>query len=78
LRQSVRIGLGAAPLRRAIDASPEKQARIIAYRLTEPRTKMTATVQGIKELAEATSEPRSARPRGSAARRRPRTPLDGT
>ncbi|GDY30668.1 SRPBCC family protein [Gandjariella thermophila] len=53
LRQWMRIGPGPSPLRSAIEAAPEKEARILDRRMSELRRNMTATVRGIKELAEA-------------------------
>jgi hypothetical protein len=47
--------MGPAPsgLTIAITAMPDKEERIIARRLQEYDTNMRATVQGIKQLAEA-------------------------
>ena len=47
--------MGPAPsgLSIAIEAMPEKEERIVARRLDEFRANMQATVEGIKELAEA-------------------------
>jgi uncharacterized protein YndB with AHSA1/START domain len=53
LRQQVRLGPGPSGLTRVIASMPDKEERIIAGRREEHRRNMTATVQGIKELAEA-------------------------
>jgi hypothetical protein len=46
--------MGPAPsgLSAAIDARPDREERIVARRLEEWQRNMTATVQGIKALAE--------------------------
>jgi len=55
VRVSYRARIGPAPsgLSAAIAAMPEKEERIIARRLSEFEQNMRATLQGIKELAEA-------------------------
>ena len=52
LRHGVRIGPAPSGLTYAITAMPDKEERIIARRLQEFETNMTATLLGIKELAE--------------------------
>jgi len=52
LRQWMQIGPAPSGLSPAIDAMPDKEERIIARRLSEHRTNMQATVDGIKQLAE--------------------------
>lgn len=49
----MQIGPAPSGLTPAIEAMPDKEERIIARRLDEHRFNMLATVQGIKELAEA-------------------------
>jgi hypothetical protein len=53
LRQGTRMGPAPSGLTIAITAMPDKEERIIARRLQEYDTNMRATVQGIKQLAEA-------------------------
>jgi uncharacterized protein YndB with AHSA1/START domain len=53
LRQWVQVGPGRSGLTGAIEARPDKEERIVAARLGEWRAGMTATLTGIKELAEA-------------------------
>jgi uncharacterized protein YndB with AHSA1/START domain len=53
LRQGTRMGPAPSGLTIAITAMPDKEERIIARRLHEYETNMRATVQGIKQLAEA-------------------------
>lgn len=53
LRQWMQIGPGRSGLNIAIEAMPDKEERIIARRLDEHRANMTATLEGIKALAEA-------------------------
>jgi len=53
LTQWMRMGPGRSGLSFAIEAMPDKEVRIVARRLKEHRANMTATVTGIKELAEA-------------------------
>jgi hypothetical protein len=53
LRQGARIGPAPSGLTIAITAMPEKEDRIIARRLEEFERNMHATVEGIKQLAEA-------------------------
>jgi uncharacterized protein YndB with AHSA1/START domain len=55
LRQRARFGPGPSGLTSAIAARPDKEERIIARRLEEHRANMTATVEGIRRLAEASS-----------------------
>lgn len=52
LKQSMRMGPARSGLNAAIDAMPDKEERIIARRLDEHRKNMTATIEGIKALAE--------------------------
>jgi len=53
LRQGTRMGPAPSGLTIAITAMPDKEERIIARRLQEYETNMRATVEGIKQLAEA-------------------------
>jgi hypothetical protein len=53
LRQWAQMGPGPSGLTPAIQAMPDKEERIVAGRLEEWRRNMTATVEGIKALAEA-------------------------
>jgi uncharacterized protein YndB with AHSA1/START domain len=53
LRQGTRMGPASSGLTIAITAMPEKEERIIARRLEEYETNMRATIEGIKQLAEA-------------------------
>jgi hypothetical protein len=53
LRQGTRMGPARSGLTIAITAMPDKEERIIARRLNEYETNMRATVEGIKQLAEA-------------------------
>jgi hypothetical protein len=46
------MGPGPSGVLSAIERRPDKEERIIELRLEEWRTNMTATVQGIKEIAE--------------------------
>lgn len=52
LRQWMRMGPARSGLNVAIDAMPDKEERIIERRLAEHRANMTATLEGIKALAE--------------------------
>jgi uncharacterized protein YndB with AHSA1/START domain len=52
LRQRARIGPAPSGLSIAINAMPDKEERIIARRLQEFERNMTATLEGIKQLAE--------------------------
>lgn len=52
LRQWVRLGPGMSYLQVAIDARPDKEEKIIANRRREHRANMTATLEGVKALAE--------------------------
>ena len=52
LSYSVRLGPGPSGLTYAIDQRPDKEERIIERRLDEHRRNMTATIEGIKKLAE--------------------------
>ncbi len=54
LRQGARIGPAPSGLTIAITAMPDKEERIIARRLEEFERNMQATLEGIKQLAEAT------------------------
>jgi hypothetical protein len=53
LRQGARMGPAPSGLSIAIAAMPEREERIIARRLEEYETNMRATLEGIKQLAEA-------------------------
>jgi uncharacterized protein YndB with AHSA1/START domain len=53
LTQWCQIGPGPSGLTPAIVAMPDKEERIVARRLDEFRASMRATVEGIKQLAEA-------------------------
>jgi Polyketide cyclase / dehydrase and lipid transport len=53
LTQWCQMGPAPSGLSIAIEAMPEKEERIVARRLDEFRANMQATVEGIKELAEA-------------------------
>lgn len=53
LRQWARMGPARSGLSLAIQARPDKEERIVARRLEEWTRNMTATVEGIKALAEA-------------------------
>jgi len=57
VRQWARMGPDPSGLNIAIDAMPEKEARIISYRLKEWRTNMEANLAGIKALAEGGAAP---------------------
>ena len=52
VRQWARMGPDRSGLNLAIDAMPDKEARIIARRLDDWRTNMAANLAGIKALAE--------------------------
>ncbi|MBA2950786.1 SRPBCC family protein [Streptomyces himalayensis] len=52
LRQFARIGPGRSGINLAIDRTPEREEQIVAFRLTELRANMEATLRGIKALAE--------------------------
>jgi len=52
LRQSAVMGPGPSGLTMAIDRMPDKEERIIERRCEEHRRNMTATVEGIKAVAE--------------------------
>ena len=53
LREGARIGPAPSGLTIAITSMPDKEERIIARRLVEFERNMRATVEGIKQLAEA-------------------------
>ncbi|GAB08396.1 putative oxidoreductase [Gordonia araii NBRC 100433] len=53
VRQFARIGLGWSPLKGAIDASPEKEGRIIAGRMAVLREAMTANLEEVRRRCEA-------------------------
>ena len=57
LRQWMRMGPAQSGLNPAIDARPDKEERIVARRLDEHRANMQATVDGIRDLAEARQAP---------------------
>lgn len=59
LRQWMRMGPGPSGLTPAITARPDKEERIVARRLEEHRANMQNTVDGIRELAEASGPPPS-------------------
>jgi uncharacterized protein YndB with AHSA1/START domain len=52
LKQWMRMGPARSGLNAAIDRMPDKEERIIERRLDEHRRNMTATLEGIKALAE--------------------------
>jgi uncharacterized protein YndB with AHSA1/START domain len=52
LTQWMRIGPGRSGINLAIDAMPDKESKILHRRLGEHRANMTATLGGIKALAE--------------------------
>jgi hypothetical protein len=52
LRQWAKVGTGTSGLTMAIEQRPELEERIVARRLEDWRTNMTATLDGIKALAE--------------------------
>ncbi|MEU8927060.1 SRPBCC family protein [Kitasatospora sp. NPDC048545] len=52
LRQSVEIGPGRSGMSSYIDAKPEAEEKIVEFRLGELRKGMTATLEGVKSLAE--------------------------
>ncbi|MEU9045042.1 MULTISPECIES: SRPBCC family protein [unclassified Kitasatospora] len=52
LRQSVEIGPGRSGLSSYIEAKPEAEEKIVEFRLGELRKGMTATIEGLKSLAE--------------------------
>lgn len=52
LRQFAEVGPGPSGLTMAIDRMPDKEERIVANRCDELRRNMTATVEGIKSVAE--------------------------
>ena len=53
LSQWMQIGPGPSGISVAIEAMPDKESRILYRRLAEHSANMTATLAGIKELAEA-------------------------
>ena len=53
LTQWVQIGPAPSGISTAIEARPDKESRILHRRLAEHEANMTATLTGIKELAEA-------------------------
>jgi Polyketide cyclase / dehydrase and lipid transport len=53
LVQWMQIGPGPSGITAAIEAMPDKESRILHRRLAEHHANMTATLAGIKELAEA-------------------------
>lgn len=59
LRQWARMGPGPSGLTPAIEARPDAEEHIVERRLTEWRTNMQATVEGIKAIAEGPSGPLS-------------------
>jgi hypothetical protein len=56
LRQHARMGPGPSGLTPAIEAAPDKEERIIARRLSQWQRNITATLQGIKALAESPAD----------------------
>jgi Polyketide cyclase / dehydrase and lipid transport len=56
LTQWMQIGPGPSGISVAIEAMPDKESRILHRRLAEHSTNMTATLAGIKEVAEAQSQ----------------------
>jgi Polyketide cyclase / dehydrase and lipid transport len=55
LTQWMQIGPGPSGISVAIEAMPDKESRILHRRLAEHSTNMTATLAGIKEVAEGQS-----------------------
>ena len=53
LVQWMRIGPGRSGINPAIEAMPDKESKILRYRLREHRANMQRTLEGIKALAEA-------------------------
>ncbi len=53
LTQWMQIGPGPSGISMAIEARPDKESRILLRRLAEHQANMTATLAGIKQLAEA-------------------------
>ena len=53
LTQWMQIGPGPSGISAAIESMPDKESRILHRRLAEHNTNMTATLAGIKEVAEA-------------------------
>lgn len=53
LRQSASLGPGPSGLTLAIDRAPDREEKIVAYRLDDLRAGMQATLDGIAALAEA-------------------------
>lgn len=53
---TAQMGFGPSGLTPAIEAMPEREEEIVEGRLDEWRANMTATVEGIKSLAEAMAE----------------------
>jgi hypothetical protein len=56
LRYWAQMGPGPSGISTVIEQMPDKEERIIARRLEEWETNMTATITGIKELAEGAAE----------------------
>lgn len=52
LTQWMQIGPGRSGINMALEAMPDKESRILRYRLDEHRDNMLRTLEGIKELAE--------------------------
>ncbi|HLF39972.1 MAG TPA: SRPBCC family protein, partial [Acidimicrobiia bacterium] len=52
LRYSARMGPGPSGVTRFIEANPDAEEHIVSARLAEWEANMTATVDGIKALAE--------------------------
>lgn len=52
LRYSMSLGPGPSGISMAIDAMPDKEARILTRRVSEHHANMTRTVEGIKRLVE--------------------------
>ena len=55
--QWVQLGPGPSGITKVIEAMPDKESRILYRRLAEHQANMTATLAGIKELAEAQPPP---------------------
>ena len=49
----MQLGPGPSGITKVIEAMPDKESRILYRRLAEHQANMTATLAGIKELAEA-------------------------
>ncbi|MFF5184226.1 SRPBCC family protein [Streptomyces sp. NPDC000345] len=57
LRQVARIGPGRSGVSLAIERAPEREEEIVAFRISELRSHIRATLHGVKELAEQAGQP---------------------